>query len=265
MPKKKKLEWFPKPKSLNEIYQQTGMVFAFVSAPKDGLKVCHEWVKCRDFLHDAVRTQITGKECGIFGFKFDTKLNPPIDLRKTRMVVSKHNLSDATLPQFRQKMVSALAILNHFEKQAGVSLSKMEEIDATGSGKKAVFLFTSPRLWITSPFLVSMYTFLIRLGDKELKFKNARELKKRLKELNDRVKAGKLNDNDAQYLGASWNRLHDIIKKRNTLFPKEKGWHDIYFKDIGISGFHNNCGILSLAKAQTACNEMNKRMKEVMK
>jgi len=259
------VEWFKNPKSLSEIYQQTGMIFTFVTTPKDGNKMCHEWAKCRDFLHDAVRAQLTGNGCSIYGFTFDPKKNPNIDTKKMRMLVSKHGLKKDEVPAFRDKMVSALALINHFEKQAKISLTKLQEVDAKGSSKGAVFLFTGPRMWMSSPFLVSMYTFLLRLGDKELKFKNAGELKKELKALHERSKTGKINDNDASYLGASWNKMHDIVKHRVKLFPKSKGVHDIYWKEFNISSFHNNAGIRSLALGSTPDKELNQRVKEIVK
>ena len=259
-----KIDWFKKPKSLSEIYQQTGMCFAFVTSPSEGRRVCHEWVKCRDFLHDAVRVQLTKKPCVVFGFTFNTGVNPPIDLKKMRMLVTKHDMNANGIDSFRHKMANALELVNHFEKVAKVSLTKLEEVDASGSGKPAVFLFTGSSMWMSSPFLVSMYTFLIRLGDKELVFKTAKDLKEKFKNLNDRSKAGELNDNDASYLGVSWDKMHDIITKRDTLFQKKDGFHDVYFKEFDINSFHNSAGLYNLSRATTMDVELNKKMKEII-
>lgn len=259
--------WYKNPKSLSEIYQQTGMVFSFATAPPKGgqASACHEWVKCRDFLHDAVRSQITGTYCSIYGFSFDPARNPNVDLKKMRMLVSKNGLKAEELQEFRNKMIAGLALINHFEKTAKVSLSKMEEIDPKNSGKKAVYLFTGPMMWVRSPFLVSMYTFLIRLGDKQLEFKNVAELKKGLEALAEKSKAGKISDNDCQYLQNMWNKLHIIIKNRAKLFTVEKGVHNIYHGKYSISQFHNNCGILSLSNGNTPDKNLNTLVKEVTK
>jgi hypothetical protein len=239
------VEWFKNPKSLSEIYQQTGMCFAFVSSPKDGRKACHEWVKCRDFLHDAVRSQIIKKPCSIYGFTFNHSINPPIDLKKMRMLVSKLDMTNDGIEDFRRKMKCSLILANHFEKLAKTSLTKMEEVDTKGSTKKAVFLFTGPEFWVTSPFMVSMYTFLLRLGYKELKFNTAADLKSELKMLSENKK---LQDNDTGYLTASWDKMHKIIEKRAELFPKKDGVHDIYLKDCNINSFHNTAGLFNLSK-----------------
>lgn len=259
--------WYKNPKSLSEIYQQTGMVFAFATAPKKGelASACHEWVKCRDFLHDAVRSQITGTPCAIYGFQFNPSTNPNVDLRKMRMLVSKNGLKVEDLPAFRNKMIAGLALINHFEKQAKVSLTKMEEINPKNSGKKAVYLFTGPMMWVRSPFLVSMFTFLIRLGDKELEFKNIAELKKGLEALAKKSSEGKISDNDCSYLQKMWNKLHTIIKNRAKLFTVEQGVHNIYHGKYSISQFHNYCGILSLSQGNTPDKKLNELVKEVTK
>ncbi len=265
MPKQNTVEWFKAPKSLNEIYQQTGMLFAFLTSPEKGSKVCHEWVKCRDFLHDAVRAQITGTPCGIYGFTFNPATNPNIDLKKMRMLITKDGLKDGDIEGFGKKIQAGLALVNHFEKHAKVSLSKVEEIDVTGSNKKVIYLFTGPQMWMSSPFLISMYTFLLRLGDKEIVFENEVDLKNKLKDLNDKYKNGKLSDNDANYLGGSWDKLHLFVKNRIKLFPKKDGVHDIFHGSYNINSFHNNGGIWSLATYQTPDTALNDRVKELTK
>jgi len=260
------VEWFKSVNKLCESYQQTGMAFAFVTSQKDGNKMCHEWVKCRDFLHDGVRTQITGIPCEIYGFKFNTKTNPNIYLYKMRMLVTKYNLkTTADTKLFNKKIVSGLKLINHFEKQAKVSLTKVHKVDTKDSGKESIFMFIGPAMWVHSPFLVSMYTFLIRLGDKQIKFKNANSLKKELKRLNTKYTKDELLDNDAEYLGCLWDKLHIIIKNRAKLFTKKNKMHDIYSDDISINNFHNRCGIRSLAMGTTPNNELNECIKEICK
>ena len=260
-----KVTWFPSNSSrLNEIYQQTGMVFAFVTSPKENYKMCHEWVKCRDFLHDAVRSQITGRNCEIYGFKFHPgNANPPIDLSKMRMLVSKNDIKDGDIQDFKSKIKSSLRLLNHFERYAGVSLSRIKEVDPRGSGKKVVFLFISPVMWISSPFLVSMYSFLIRLGDKKLKFRGEKDLIEKLLEINKEYFNKSLQDNDAVYLGTTAKILHKVLKNRDILFPKKNGFHDVYEGKFSINQFHNNSGIRSLSIFGTYDKELNIRTRQL--
>jgi hypothetical protein len=258
------VKWFENPKSLNEIYQQTGMVFSFVTSSKQGSQMCHEWVKCRDFLHDAVRSQITKERSCIYNFSFDPAKNPNIDMKKMRMLVSKLSLPDGDIESFKNKMKAALVLINHYEKYANIALTKMEEVNASGSGKKVVYLFTGSGIWMTSPFLVSMYTFLIRLGDKELKFKNKSDLVSGLKDLGEKHALGKISDNDASYVRSSGNKMHIFLKNRSLLFPKKEGVHDVFLAKHDINSFHNNCGINSLSNFWTPDKDLNARAKSMV-
>lgn len=255
------IKWFDSEANLLEVYQRTGMVFAFVTSPKNDSKACHEWVKCRDFLHDTVRSQITGERCIIYGFRYDPDKNPNIDMNKMRMLVSKENLPEEEVTSFKAKMNASLALLNHFETYAGVSLSTLKPVNPENSGKPAVFMFTGSSMWLKSPFLVSMYTFLIRLGDRKFKFKNAADLKKKLKDFHDNTP----DDRDAKYLKNCWNKLHMIIKNRKMLFPSKQGVHDIYYSNHPIREFHNGIGVVSLATSSTPDAKLNTKVKELTK
>lgn len=265
MPKLTEVQWFKNPQHLNEIYQQTGIMYAFASLQNEGLTQCHEWVKCRDFLPDAVRSQITGKRCTIYGFTFDPENNPNIGLDKIKMLVSKGKLKKPGIPVFKKKIKSSLKLLNHFEDIAGVPKTKVVMVDESGQKKyKAIFLFSGPPMWLSSPFLVSMYTFLIRLGDKELKFTNNEELEKGLKSLVSKQEGGKLNDNDACYLKNSWNKMKLIIENRSELFSEKDNVHDVYWKGYSINEFHNRSGLNSLTKYCTMDRDLNTVMKKFM-
>lgn len=258
----KKVEWFKAPKSLAEEYQQTGIHFTFVSAPKDGSRVCHEWVKCRDFLPDAARTQVTGKPSSIYGFTFDVKKNPPVDMKKMRILVSREGLdTEDKRHEFIQMMTSALKVVNYYESVAGVSLSKMYRVDPEGQTRyNTIVMFVGPLMWMTSPVLISMYTFILRLGHKKLTFKDGDGLRDALKNL----QGSGLSDKDVGYLKASWDKMEDVIRDRAKLFPKKKGVHDLYWKDININSFHHKTGLLCLANGNTPDQELNKRMKEAI-
>ena len=269
MSKNFKVEWYAgsKASSLSEIYQKTGIVFSFVSSPSEDSKQCHEWVKCRDFLHDAVRTQITGSQCFIFGFRFSKGTNPVVDLNKIRMLVSKNELKNnsADLASFGLKMRSSLKIIRCFEKLAGVKPSILKKVDTAGSSYAAIYMFIGDKIWMKSPFMLSLYTFLIRLGDKELVFSTESELAEALETLAKTSKpSGNGNDNDLTYLAACHKHLFTIIKRHEELFPSDKdGIHDIYTKAIDINSFHNSSGILSLTRKTTCDKELNHTLQEI--
>ena len=65
-----------------EEYQVTGFHYAFMST--DG-KMCHHWIKCRDFLQDALRNQLTGRSDAIYSFAYKPGKDPEVDTKTTRM------------------------------------------------------------------------------------------------------------------------------------------------------------------------------------
>ena len=107
-----------------------------------------------------------------------------------------------------------------------------------------------------------MYTFLIRLGDKELEFTTNSELEKGFKAIVDQQVAGNISDNDACYLKNSWNKLKLIIENRSELFKTKKDVHDVYWKDYNINTFHNSSGLNSLTKYATMDSDLNLAMKK---
>ena len=130
MATKIEVQWWKEKASLAEIYQKTGIEFAFLSSPKDGYRQCHPWAKCCDFLHDALRSTINKDSCQIYGFNFDAKKNPLLDLRRTRMLVRKNAKKgeEEAVESFHKKMLSARRILNFYEDRVGVTKTTLRKI-----------------------------------------------------------------------------------------------------------------------------------------
>lgn len=237
------IQWVPD-KHMAEIYQSTKFQFAFVSAPRTGNKQCHPFVQCRDFLHDAVRVHITKGSCSIFGFTYRYGKNPPVDMRNMRMLVTKFNMKDTERKTFEKKMLCAREVINHYETIAGWPKTKLKYV---GDEKRAnVWLFVGTGKWMKSPFLVSMYTLLIRLGDKYKtlnKFKDTKDLVSKLQTVSKQC-----SDNDAGYLKSAYNKMHLIIAEADRMFLKDGKTIDPTYldKNIQLTNFHNHCGIFSL-------------------
>lgn len=250
---KSKLELNFKAGAFSEIYQQTGMKFAFLSAPKDGNKQCHKFVLCRDFLNDAVKYTITKKEVAVYGFKYN-KDNPPVDLTKMRMLVTKTS-EDKELPA---KMLTSLKLLHIFETRMGLVKSSLFKV----KGDQPVWLFVGSGTWVKSPFLVSLYTFLIRLGDKlafleDVTSENVMEKLKVIKE--------KCEDNDAGYLNSFLDKIDMILAGYKSLLLGTSRFDKIYSAELPIVSFHNGSGIKSLCDASTPSKELNDKVKELCK
>lgn len=264
--RKNEISWFTSNNQLSEIYQQTGYRFAFAGKPSDKevSEQCHIWVKCRDFLPDAVRATIINEKFSIYGFIFDPSTNPKIDLHTMRMLVYKpdmHYDKEVVLEQFEDKMLAGLILLNYYEKMMGIELSTLCRTK-TDYKKTPVYLFIGAPEWMESPFLVSLYTFLIRLGDKQIKFKHKDDLIKKYEIFIKKYDLGELHDNDVGYLKTLYIPLHSILKDIKLL---NKQLNAVFSnKDISNSSFHNLTGITSLINANTPIPGINESIKKYL-
>jgi len=224
---------------LCEISQTAGIEYSFMSSEADGFKQCHQWIKCRDFLHDALRSHISGKADEIYGFKYDPKVNPPLDLKKMRMLI-KHTKSGTV--DTREVMDASLAALHMVEKTGGIELSKLYKVN----GHDNMYLFEGAEDWMESTFMISLYTLLIRLGAQKMSFKDKEEFDKKIDELSKSNKS----DNDINYLKTVSPFIHRIVEKRKALVYVKKD--KMLFEGKGIGTFHGYTGVVSL------CNQLQK-------
>lgn len=238
-----KIDWFSSGKGVSEIYQQVNIQFAFLSSPKDGDKQCHDFIKCRDFLHDAVKAHLNKNFWKIYGFEYEYGKNPPICMEAMNMLVRRQIGSgerSKVVKDFRNIMKYSLTLLHHYERIMRVSKTKV--VNTEDEQENPVVIFTGDPVWVSSPFLVSAYTYLIRMGAKKIKFKSNKNL---ISEYGKIVKKG-LSDNDSIYLVDIWNKLDIVLSNMDKLFSKE-AVDPIYFdKKVSNNQFHNNCGIQSL-------------------
>lgn len=258
---------FENKKSLTEIYQKTGMMFSFCSkSKKDGkMYQCHPWVKCRDFLHDAMRAQLLSKKMDdIWGFSFSEE-NPRIDFNKIRILVGKQQGVYGS-DTFDTTIKRALRILNVVEKFGKISLTKKFKVnmEEKGTHKTAAYMFVGSKEWMQSSFMVSLYTLLIRIGDKDIKFKsNMTDLIRALKESIENTLDG---DRDDTYLKHIINKIEVIVSRRYELLYMENGFKSYMTnKDFGKYNFHDRSGIVSLSNTSTADPNLNKKLKEIFK
>lgn len=256
-----KVEWLPQD-SLSEIYQKTGYQFALLSAPKDGNKQACSFMLCRDFLQDAVAAFTTKGSCSIYGFKYAYGKHPPLDMVRVRMLVTKDGLSSkANRERFRRELKAGQSLVNHYERLAGVSMSTMRKVT---DSSKHVWRFRGPGLWMKSPFLISMYSFLVRIGDKVDivdGFKDTPDLVERLKKVSQGSSAG--DDHDVNYLGNSHDKMHILMSNLNDLlFNGGKDKLDKNFKHA-TGTMHSRCGIDSLCRFGSPDETLNNRLKKL--
>jgi hypothetical protein len=256
-----KVEWLPQD-PLSEIYQKTGYQFALLSAPKDGNKQACSFMLCRDFLQDAVAAFTVKGQCQIYGFRYKFGKHPPLDMIRTRMLVTKDGLgSKDKQERFRKELKAGQSLLNHYERLAGVSMSTMRKVT---DGSKHVWRFRGPGLWMRSPFLISMYSFLVRIGDKVDivdGFKDTPDLVKRLNKVANGPWAS--DDHDVGYLKNSHDKMHILMSNLDELLFK--GGKEKLDKNYEhpTNTMHSRCGIDSLCRFNSPDTTLNNKFQKL--
>jgi len=220
--------------SLCEIGQPVGMKYSFISVDN---KQCHAMVKCRDFLQDALRNYISGKKDGIYGFTYDPAENPPLDLERMRMLVTVDG-PNMTAEEKLDIFMHGLTMLRFLEIDSDIKpLSTLSKTNQSN-----MFLFEGSKEWMGSSFMISLYTFILRLGAKKIQFKDKEEFNNKMTAL---CKKG--GDHDVYYLQSAWPYIYKILQKRNELRYMQDSKKPLFDgQTIGL--FHNYTGIVSLAE-----------------
>lgn len=241
-----------------EEYQVTGFHYAFVSSPKDGNRMCHWWVKCRDFLQDALRNQLTGRNDQIYGFAYRPKDDPPVDTETTRIMVKRipKPASETLRKEFDEMMISGLKLINFYEKKYSFKpLSTITRVDHDDYP----YLFVGPGVWSQGSVMISIYTFLIRLGY----FKPAFTDEKSLMAAYDKIIGNGQQTNDTRYLRTVYKNLDPALVNIEKHLFVQKGKTKILFHDSNMSSFHHHSGIVSLSQFNTPESALNNEFKKI--
>jgi len=248
-------------KHYSEEYQVTGFHYAFMSI--DG-KMCHHWIKCRDFLQDALRNQLTGRSDQIYSFHYQPGTDPKVDTKVTRMLVKRipAAANDKAAKDFEEMMKSALALVNYYEKAHKIT-PRSNLIRAKNKGAdQYAYLFQGPGVWSQGAVMIAIYTFLIRLGHFKPTFKDEESL---LKEY-DRIMRDKGSANDTKYLKTVYKNLHLALEHYGKHLFKKPGHtkgDKVLFHDSPMSGFHHHSGIVSLSQFNTPVKTLNDEFRKI--
>jgi len=257
----KKVKWFSG-ETPAEIYQSFNMKFAFANVVDGNIVQCHQWVKCRDFLHDVIRTMLTGKRSNVWSFIFDKTVNPPIAMDKLMLLVSKKSIKDDK--RFSNVLTKALKLINCCEDLRGINRSVFEKVQPDDqAGYKHVWLFTGNAFWLKAPHLISLYTLLLRLGNKDVQLETNKTITELLQDINEREE--NTDDNDLKYLKDVWDKVEILINKHDDLTTvKNDGFSSLYYDDTPIKAFHDGSGIVSVCTAETWSHEFNEKLKQIL-
>ena len=257
----RQVKWHPKNRRLIQIPKK-GIEYAFVS---EDYQQIHQLVWCKDFMQDAIYGQVNQKPVSIYGFKYDPALDPPLYMKKTRIMVA--NWHDAN---FGLKICNCLEFLNEVEshlKMSRTTINKCSGVPVVYK-KSGVWLLEGSKRWMKSPPMMSLYTLLIRIG---LVHQSGDNFKKTIRLIKSGAikpynwKKDKVNDLSGKV--THYDNDRDFLRIGNRAISKilKHGDRKLFFRDIqnnypkknkrGYSfcthHLHECCGLVGFSKKET--------------
>ena len=232
---------YPNKNNLSEIYQKSTSIFAFVKKVDDDKYVqCNQYVKCRDFLNDVIRGTLQKSPISIYGFKYNSEIDPVIDMENISLLYKDSN------KDVEPAVIKAIKIINYYESVLKENYSSYILVD------KNTAIITGPKIWLRSQVLTSLYTLLFRVAelDFEVNNENIQNLKKVYENfITEQKKEGlKKISGDLSYLNKIYKNLDVFLANYKKVLKLDKNDYDpiLFNKSISLSNFHNYSGIVSL-------------------
>lgn len=205
---------------LGEIGQSTNAKMALCRRTKNGFETCHEMVKCKDFMHDAMACMfISGRKSDIYGFQYDPNTMPRIPTDEIIVFVTGVKEVDAQ---------NSLSVLNALEESAEFKKTTLTKV---GCG----FVFEGCGEWCLSPGAISLFTGMIRAGQYGGCDGTVGGLRKHF------TKMATLHGNDPSYVkqaGAS----KAVDKMTKLMHDKSIRWDNFDYTAISSHALHHGCG-----------------------
>jgi hypothetical protein len=239
----KKINWYTSNKRLNQAIT-SGLEYALVNP--DGTQIT-PFAFCKDYLQDAIQAKIINKKRSIYGFSYDPKVNYPISLKSTDLLISNSKDFD-----FETRIPNCLDFIHQAEKILKIKKTcvfKCEDPPLKYLRPNVFYLKGSNR-WIKSAPMLSMYTLFIRIGLGHLPGDSLHDTMNKI-----------ISKQQAAYQPIDSFRLSKSIEGINYIFNKGdlnvfgKSIKDNYPEKIKVSMMHNKFGI---------ANFMNKSLKKTM-
>lgn len=208
--------------------KRSGIGFAFVkNTEKDVFETVMPISPCKDYLNDVVFSEMTGKPCSAYGFKY-AKTDC---FKKSRAyLVAKicHHLDGNKYKQYDFELEALknyhnlTKFLNIFEEKLG-----LKTLTQTTMLEDDTLLFSVPIYWCKSTWLISMYSLLIRVG----------RWYKEDEDPIDYLVAFKVMMDDKYLLDTAFKNIKTVLEKKKIV--------QVFDGINGDTGVHNN-GICAL-------------------
>lgn len=142
--------------TLSESSQDRNIKFAFCKEIGDTLEMCHQFVKCRDFLSDVWYYGKSGKKVAYFGFRYD-ETDPQPDTDAVKLLLYVGNREHLLVFKENQEL-----LINTISS-IGWGTPTITEIPVHINGD-TYFYLKAPIQWYSTSYSLSLLTFMCRLA-----------------------------------------------------------------------------------------------------
>jgi hypothetical protein len=211
----REIEWRANSENANGVC--TPLIFCHIG---DNDKQALDWGGCVGWLWDSYQSHV---EKYNYYYPYDYASHPYSDT-KTYIGVAKGNM-----PATHER---AQKLINLFEKQAGLGLTRVYKTQT-----RWMYAYEGPKDWTDSPFMISLYTFLMRCA-----FLKAPDIS--VEEFNKWAQDNHItNWQFKTYVDNTWRYIPKMLKHRSKLkwnvFPYPKGG----LHGMGVSFLLSNDGV----------------------
>lgn len=209
--------------------ESQALPFRMILCEKDGdtVKALHDWIKCRDFVAEALFSELAGVPKSIYGFGWH-------DHYEKKPLTSQENLYVAVKGDLKA-LEKHFGLFQDFESMSGLCASELVTTD-----DEEVVIIESDSGWIKSPTLLNLYSLIVKcLMFGELPDSNSlRELMQRITETDKSLYSREKNYWDTILKPYGWTGVERIVSERNDLFALN--WEG--YKDVSTSELHHGHG-----------------------
>lgn len=237
---RRRIKWALKTRTISQVPTE-GLEFALVSSDYEQV---HQFVWCKDFMQDAIHGFLNNKRASIYKFVYDPELQPPLHMKKTRLLIANFKDQD-----FGTKVENCLSFLHQIEDKLKMAHTKAALCkDPPRMYKKSgVYLLNGSKRWMQSAPMISLYTLLIRIGmthQKKCKWETT------IENIINGETYPYYNEEDPYLLGEAKQGLDYILQ----IGDRRIFYRDIaknYPKKLRTATMHEDCGIVSFAEGKT--------------
>lgn len=221
---------------LNQI-KHNGCEFATFKKENEENKQLGNFYRCIDYRNEELYGSFYRTRAAIYGFVFSGD-KVQIDFNNVNSLI--RNPLDLN---FKNKLEQVKQFINSFEDEMGIEKTTIELAENQSEEKHDVLVAVGSKDWLVSPQMLSLYTFMLRIGFSGDEKLNWRELVEKIVEGKVEAYCGQQDKNRLIVLDKHFNNL--VNNQWKEVWPEDKDLKYYMPKGTSMNFIHSYSGIQS--------------------